>query len=352
MGINLAQWCSPSFSLQVSKWIRELIFTDSVELGKEKSEEEIDAGLKSKLKEAEDIITSLEEENKAVSKKYHKLYQTHQYYLKKKNLYKLKDGQCFYLFRMEENCTRNIIKIGFAGKITDRACPYRTSNPYCKLLFLIYSNDSALIEKTLKHKHEKNLYSSNSECIADIELEVLINDVLAICELLNIEYTRETEEEIEKFNRNVIPIDQVESELKDDLDGEVIEIDSEKIKRCGGIHHTTEQSRMLPLTEFFKNKGNNDGVNRICKECYLRGRYGDKRKKRKVVVIPKYDILIEKWCNRCESVKTRQSFYSDSASKDGLSANCKDCKADQKRKCKERKEKDVEIVVVEEDIET
>ena len=75
LGLQLAQWCSPSFSLQVSKWIRELIFTDSVKLGNEKSEEEIDSGLKSKLKNAEDVIVSLEEENKEVSKKYHKLYQ-------------------------------------------------------------------------------------------------------------------------------------------------------------------------------------------------------------------------------------------------------------------------------------
>ena len=41
LGIQLAQWCSPSFSLQVSKWIRELILTDKVELGKEKSNEEL-----------------------------------------------------------------------------------------------------------------------------------------------------------------------------------------------------------------------------------------------------------------------------------------------------------------------
>ena len=347
LGIQLAQWCSPSFSLQVSKWIRELIFTDSVKLGNEKSEEEIDSGLKTKLKDAEDVIISLEEENKEVSKKYHKLYQTHQYYLKKKNLYKLKEGQCFYLFKMEENFTKNVIKIGVSGKITNRSGSYRTSNPYCKLLFLIYSNESDLIEKNIKHKYEKNLYSLNSECVADVDVEILIKSVFDICELLNINYTRETEEEIEKFNRNIIPINEVENELKE----EIVEIDSNTTKRCGGIHHTTEQSRMLPLSEFFKNKGNSDGVNRICKECYLRGRYGDKRKKRKVVVIPKFDILSEKWCNRCESVKTRQSFYKCSTSRDGISANCKDCKTDQKRKYiqqkKEQKNKEKETKNIE-----
>ena len=37
LGIQLAQWCSPNFSLQVSKWVRELIITKKVELGNEKN---------------------------------------------------------------------------------------------------------------------------------------------------------------------------------------------------------------------------------------------------------------------------------------------------------------------------
>jgi len=41
LGIQLAQWCSPDFSLQVSKWIRELVITNKVELGKEKTDNEI-----------------------------------------------------------------------------------------------------------------------------------------------------------------------------------------------------------------------------------------------------------------------------------------------------------------------
>jgi hypothetical protein len=41
LGIQLAQWCSPSFSLQVSKWIRELIITNNVELGQEKTNDKI-----------------------------------------------------------------------------------------------------------------------------------------------------------------------------------------------------------------------------------------------------------------------------------------------------------------------
>ena len=95
--------------------------------------------------------------------------------------------------------------------------------------------------------------------------------------------------------------------------------------------HQTEESRFLPLSKFFKNCGNEDGVNRLCKDCYLTGVYGDKRKVKKVVEIPEYDKEISKWCNLCESVKELDKFHKTKDTKDGLCANCKSCKAKQKK---------------------
>jgi tRNA U34 2-thiouridine synthase MnmA/TrmU len=66
----------------------------------------------------------------------------------------------------------------------------------------------------------------------------------------------------------------------------------------------------------------------------LIGVYGDKRKKRKVIVIPEHDTSFQKWCNLCETIKEHKDFYSDKAKKDGLNANCKACKASQKKKKK------------------
>ena len=65
----------------------------------------------------------------------------------------------------------------------------------------------------------------------------------------------------------------------------------------------------MSISEYFKNKGNPDGYARLCKECYLIGVYGDKRKKRKVIVIPEFDATTHKWCNLCESVKELDKFY-------------------------------------------
>jgi hypothetical protein len=63
----------------------------------------------------------------------------------------------------------------------------------------------------------------------------------------------------------------------------------------------------------------------LCKNCYLIGVYGDKRKRRKVVIIPNFDTTTHKWCNLCESIKTHEDFYADKMKKDGLNANCKAC---------------------------
>jgi hypothetical protein len=342
LGLSLAQWCSTDFLLQVSKWMKELIFTGKVEIGKEKTNDEIIKNLNEKLKEAEDIIISYDSENKNITKKYNKLYQIHQAFIRRKELYKLKEGSCVYLINMSRDNEPPRIKVGNSGNITDRTSTYRTSNPFCKLLCVLYTQQNITTETCMKIRYEKQLKPNNSEFISDVPVEVLINDLKEISETLRCSYRFEIQEELDKFNRHIIPIDEIEEEIK----LETIEIESSKFKRCGGVHHKTEESRLLPFESFFKNASNKDGISRICKECYLTGQYGDKRKRRKIVVIPKHDTLMDKWCNRCESVKSRDLFYKDTSTKDGVGSNCKKCKLEQKQSYTKRiKEKDNETNV-------
>ena len=57
LGINLAQWCSPNFALQISRWMKELIFTGSVEIGKEKSHDDIIKQLQKQLEFPHQLFT-------------------------------------------------------------------------------------------------------------------------------------------------------------------------------------------------------------------------------------------------------------------------------------------------------
>jgi hypothetical protein len=339
LGLNLAQWCSPNFSAQVSKWLRELIYTGKVELGNEKSNEEIKSSyeqiikdLQGKLEQTEDLVKAYDASHKEIATKYRTVRLNHQAYLRHKELYKLKTGPCVYIIDMktydDEESMR--YKFGQTGDITNRVSGFRTSNPFCKVLMVLYTADNIDLERSMKNRYNKQLQPNNSEFVTGVEKETLMKDLIALADILNLDYTIETADELIKFNRHILPVDQVE-EVQEDV------ISPDGFKRCGGLHHTTDESRQQPLTNFFKNKTHKDGHARLCKECYLIGVYGDNRKQRKVVVIPKHDISTSKWCNLCESVKEHREFYPDKMKKDGLNSNCKSCKNAQKEKYREMK---------------
>jgi hypothetical protein len=346
LGLNLAQWCSASFSIQVSKWMRELIFTGTVDIENEKKDEEIDNKFqelvkeleetKSKLSLTEELVKSYDNNILDISTKFQKLKINHQSYLRHKELYKLRRGPCVYLIDMKNEYNDEIsrYKVGQTSDITNRVSGYRTANPFCRVMCVMYVHENLIIEKNMKIRYQKHLLPNNSEFITGVDIETLKDDLFKFASILNCEYTLETDEEINKFNRHIISVDDV---LEED---EQLVVDGKK--RCGGLHHDSEESRMVPLSEYFKNKSNRDGYARICKECYLIGVYGDKRKKRKVVTIPKFDTTKQKWCNLCESVKDHSDFYADNMKKDGLNANCKSCKAKQKQNQVARKKAEKE----------
>jgi len=331
LGIHLAQWISPEFSLQVSKWVRELLVSDEVRLGSEKSEKEISeryeaiiAELQNKIDRSENTIISITNECRYLLSKYKVIQNTHRSYLRRKELYRLKEGPCVYLINMSENESK--IKIGYTGDITNRVSGYRTSSPFCRLLYLVYTHENVLVEKCMKTRYHKNLLPNNSEFITDVSAEDIRQALIDMMNSLSIEYTEQTEEELRRFNQHNVAAEEVEQ-----LDIEPENWDEDSLKRCGGFGHKDEASRMLPRREFFRNRSNRDGYARICKNCYLTIQYGDERKKKKIVQIPPFDTTTHKWCNRCETVRSHDEFYNDKMTKDGLGANCKICKAHQKR---------------------
>lgn len=362
LGLNLAQWCSTNFAAQVSKWLRELIFTGNVELGKEKSNEEITNAFQKLLKEtveayekkleesnkkveesnkkaeaAENLAKAYDANHKHMEKKYREIHLNHQAYLRRKELYKLKVGSCVYIIDMKQTYGDEEFryKIGQTSDITNRVSGFRTSNPFCKVIMVLYTEKNIDLEKSMKNKYERYLLPNNSEFVTGVSKEVLIENLLKLADIHEYKYTIESEEELHKFNRHII-------HEKDVVEVNEDEITDDGMKRCGGFRHKTEEERLQPLTNFFKHGSHKDGRARLCKECYLVGVYGDNRKKKKVVTIPDYDTTTHKWCNRCESVQEYKNFQRDKSSKDGHYPNCKSCKADQKRIYLEKKKKEKE----------
>lgn len=330
LGVLLAQWCSPAFSIQVSRWIRELTITGSVQLGMEKTIEQLQKSLEEAIKNAEhaeQLNTSLLQENKHLQANYDKLYLNHQYYLKRKKLYKLPEGKCVYIVNTTGDDNNMKLKIGKSDNITGRISGFRTSSPLCKLMFLMYTNKHHVIESQMKDIYEDNR-PNDREFIEGVPLEELKQHVIDLAAILRSDHRVETDEQLNEFNKHLVTEEEAQEELPEES-----EPAEPTVKRCGGQWHKTDEDRMVSIDLFYRHKSHKDGRSRLCKDCYARAqnRQGYNTKLRRDKPIPIYDTTTDKWCNRCESIKKHDQFYNCSSTKDGLMPNCKECKAEQKQ---------------------
>ena len=328
LGVQLAQYCSPIFSIQVSRWIRELIVTKNVKLGEEKSTNTVHEQLVQQLEEATKLNAELQNQNEWLDKRYKRLEIDHKYYRRIRNIHKLERGQCVYLVQ-----TADGIKIGRSEDITERMSHFRTIHPSSTLLFVVYTKYHIHIERIMKDVYKKHrLYGS--EVIVDVSADQLKTHIMKFVEIFMDEYTLPTEEDINKFNKNVL----TEEEMKE-IPQEPEEKPTITSRICCGQWHETDEDRNLPISEFYKNKSNSDGYARLCKNCYARSqnRPGYNAKLRKDKPLPDFDPTTHKWCNRCESVKSRDNFTASTTTKDGLCSNCRECKAEQKKLQKQKK---------------
>ncbi len=178
----MAQWISPTFALQVSRWIRELAVTGSVQIGMEKNDKQI--------LELQNALSEQKLENKQLEKKHNKLLYKRQYH-------KFHKGSAFYIISTSENEH----KLGFEGiDIDQRFRTYRTLVPNIKIHYIVYSEKAHLIEQNMLTRFNCKKLENNHEVIVDIKLQQLINDVETLMSFLNIEKTIVRQEELEKYN--------------------------------------------------------------------------------------------------------------------------------------------------------
>lgn len=336
LALEFTKWCSTCLISQVEKWIKDFKYpekslisyddwTKADLIEKIKNHEENEELLNKKLIEALNAYTNLELNFKEMEIRLSKISITYQSSLRRKMHYKLKEGRCVYIMDMAGTGAELYYKVGQTGDISRRCSDFKTNAPNLKVLFVLYTDQNVELEHSILLAFKKNRIPINSEFISGVPKEVLIETCINLANAHNYEFTVEHTEELDKLNG----IETIYVEKKE-------ETEPVGVKRCGGSHHTTEEERMQPLSNFFKNGHHKDGYARLCKECYLTGVYGDKRKRRKTVVIPKFNTTTHKWCNRCESVKEYREFGKDSTTKDGYCPNCRDCKSEQKRNYKQK----------------
>ena len=274
VAINIAQWISPEFDVKVSAWIYELVLTGKVELGKEKTNEEL-------LKIQQDF-KQLSDEHKTLITDHKMLQKNHNTILKKRNRTEFDCGNVIYIishpaFNLCYNAT--YYKFGKTSQRKDetsacfkhRLTNYNTCAPVDYIVhYLLYVEDNDIIEKNLKLKYIKNLDPSNKEWIKDITLENIIDFLRKLCRLLDLTFKEiifdssnkiEDQEEIDQEDINQEENEQEEIQQEEN---EQEEINQEDINQHVQSRICNKCSKKKEI-DMFKKHGR--GYSLSCLEC-------------------------------------------------------------------------------------
>ena len=147
VAIHLAQWLSPSFAVQVSNWLDELLITGKVELRNEKSNKELEYKLEEQLKllteEKEEVINTakkqLEETQEEIKKLRKKYVKQPKEVLERKNV--------VYLMTSEESEKVGEYNVGKALDLSKRKESYNHNKLHdFKVIYYISCKNSKLMD--------------------------------------------------------------------------------------------------------------------------------------------------------------------------------------------------------------
>lgn len=195
VAINNAQWISPEFDVDVSKWVFELMVTGSVTLGKEMSSTQLQLEYK---KQVEETTQQLE----LAQQDYAKLRQLHNSLKFKRNYHELDKGDCVYICHNKLE-PPDRFKIGKTDNINKTLRVYRRNAPYTLLDYLFFTSKSTLLEDSLLTKYLSERRPMNHEVVEDIKLETILEDIQKIVDFINIPGSEGSKENIDKYNADI-----------------------------------------------------------------------------------------------------------------------------------------------------
>ena len=179
LAVNIAQWISPLFDVQVSGWVYEIAITGTVTVGQEKTNQQ---------------LLALQKENKQIKNELWKIK-------KKKQYHKFKKGPSFYIISDLDGKSMKF-KPGFEGvDVFTRLQQHRSTMPGCKLEYLIYSKDADMVERAILKRFESKRNIVNHEWIFEVDIDCIIKATRGIMSVICIDYTEE--ENLEEYNDQI-----------------------------------------------------------------------------------------------------------------------------------------------------
>lgn len=222
IAINIAQWISPKFDVQVSKWIYELALTGKVELGQEKSQTELDINWKKKCRQLEGKCEDLEEKIENLDAKLNnkdvdifKLNRKYERLKERRSWYKFKTDYCFYIVVNMNQLTPDY-KFGITDNMNARLATYRTNAPYTKILYLVYVGQHELLERLIKWEYKVDIQPIDHEFIIKRDYMEVVERLEEIMTYHNMPF--KVEENLNLYNRDIE--DDFQNEVKGRLKSE------------------------------------------------------------------------------------------------------------------------------------
>ena len=183
VAINIAQWISPSFDVQVSGWVHQLLVVGKVGITDQIQDDKIMDIQKDKLKlnrlldegniddallvdnDLVQKIDKLENKNRELEYKYKESLRQNKklsVYLERKRRIQYDKGKVVYVLR-HIKC-KDCYKVGIAHSLTDRVSTYNTSMPDdFTMVYYQHTFYNDLVEKMIKRKLIDYLYTLNKE---------------------------------------------------------------------------------------------------------------------------------------------------------------------------------------------
>jgi hypothetical protein len=245
VGYHIAQWISPDFAVKVSNILDELFITGKVELGNEKTNEELENLYKDQIKMLTNQLETTTTNLQTIQQSHQKLLVKYNSSLQKHSYYKFREtGPCFYIFNSGyeylDLVTR--VKFGIAGTsdkygrvdtIDNRLQSHRTNHPVLHLDFLIFTKDAKFIEDGIKRYYRKEINPNGHEWIEGVCVQKIIERVKDVLDEFCIDdYNIVSAEMLKKYNDYVITTvkveDDYEEEDEDEVDEEEVEEDDDE----------------------------------------------------------------------------------------------------------------------------
>jgi hypothetical protein len=197
VAINIAQWVSPEFDVQISKWVFELLTMGRVDLGKEISTKEIETKFHNQIRDLEvQHQLQIERKNDLIKS----IEQAHQQFLKRKKRTPYECGDVLYLVShpaFTYYYKDEYYKFGKASQkkgekdsaFMRRLSTYNTGAPEdFDVNAIFYVKENVLIEDGIKVRFANCLNPSNKEWIKGEKLEDILMFIRSMCENLMVEY--------------------------------------------------------------------------------------------------------------------------------------------------------------------